>query len=229
MNHLSEEALILLHYEEGDSEDVRANRSHLATCGQCREQLESLERDLQDVDALPVPERGPDYGSEVYHRIQPSLKRRRPRLRYVGWALAAGVALAATFLAGRLSTSVVPGASEDDIRERILFVALDEHLDRSQMLLLEVANRDHGDYERAQAKELLSASRLYRQSGRGVLDASATDLLDEIERILLDVAHGSSETGLLRTRIDERDVLFKIQVLQTAVRERERQTQLRRF
>ena len=66
------------------------------------------------------------------------------------WALAGGVAalVLVAFLAGRFSTTCVPPsarrspAATDDVAERVLVVAVVDHLDRSQMVLLELLNAD---------------------------------------------------------------------------------------
>ena len=55
------------------------------------------------------------------------------------------------------------------MRERILLVDLGEHLDRSQMVLVELVSADESDAvdisgERARAEQLVAANRLYRQT-----------------------------------------------------------------
>ena len=65
--HLSEEALVLHHYGESD-DPVWAER-HLSSCEICRRELDALVRDLDDLGSLPVPERGPDYGDEVWRAM----------------------------------------------------------------------------------------------------------------------------------------------------------------
>lgn len=227
MSHLGEEALILLHYGEGDG--LEADRVHVESCLRCQAALDALERDLEDVGEMPTPERGSDYGAGVYERIEPRLTRGRSRWRPVWMSAAAAVILFGTFLAGRFSHDAGPSVSQEGLRERVLFVAIGDHLDRSQMLLLEVMNAEHGDDERSTARELLKESRLYRASGTGVIDVPTTEVLDELERLLLDVAHRASPDDVLRSRINDQDVLFKIRILQTAVRERERRNAITDF
>ena len=62
MNHLNEEQLILLYY--GEEGDALAVGRHLEECGDCRSLYGSLQRVLNVVDGLPVPDRGADYGQE---------------------------------------------------------------------------------------------------------------------------------------------------------------------
>src|ERR1035437_5483594 len=87
MNHLSEEQLILHYYgepgepgEPGDDAaagDTLATERHLEECGACRALYASLQRVLNVVDALPVPERSAEYGAEVWQRIEHRLGPRR--------------------------------------------------------------------------------------------------------------------------------------------------------
>src|ERR1043166_9050384 len=83
MNHLTEEQLILHYYgEEADAEapaamDALAIEQHLDGCGECRLHYASLQRVLNIVDSLPVPEQPADYGARVWQRISPKLPARR--------------------------------------------------------------------------------------------------------------------------------------------------------
>ncbi|GMR23419.1 MAG: hypothetical protein BMS9Abin37_1846 [Acidobacteriota bacterium] len=217
MSHLEEETLILHHY--GESDDPESVELHLRDCEPCREELHAIGRDLQDVGSIPAPERGADYGAEVWRRVAPRLVGRG---RWTAWLLAAAaILLAGTFLAGRLSMRWGVDVPQVEVRERILLVALGEHLDRSEVLLLEVVNTEHGGIGQEAARELLRESRLYRQTAYRVGDVATSDVLDELERLLLDVAHGTTPNDALRSRIEEQDVLFKIRILQTSVRARE--------
>src|SRR5208337_3616569 len=70
-NHLSEEELILHYYgEEGERPDAERR---LEECAECRALYASLQRTLNVVDALPVPERDAEYGARVWRRIEAEL------------------------------------------------------------------------------------------------------------------------------------------------------------
>src|SRR5205807_3598639 len=105
MNHLTEEELILHYY--GEEGDTLAAEQHLEGCGECRGVYTSLQRVLNAVDSLPVPECAPDYGARVWQRVAPAIpRRRRFSLPVFAWRwAAAGTAFAgllvAAFLAGR--------------------------------------------------------------------------------------------------------------------------------
>jgi hypothetical protein len=225
MSHPSEEDLVLHLYGEADESDFL--RGHLESCARCREEVAILRQVLAEVDEVTPPERPPDYGARVWERLSKELpKATTPRTYY--WLAAAAVLLAATFLAGRFTAppAVVDPARAGQIRERVLLVALSDHLEESQVLLLEVVNRSGeapslAPLERERAAELLQASRLYRQTAYQVGEVAAADVLEELERILLDVSQGPESLEAregLRSRIEERDLLFKLRVLGSNVK-----------
>ena len=87
MNHLTEEQLILHYYGESDDNataDTLATERHLEECRECRGLYSSLQRVLNVVDALPVPEQSAEYGAQVWQRIEASLHvpQRKPQVRH---------------------------------------------------------------------------------------------------------------------------------------------------
>ena len=54
-NHLTEEQLVLHYY--GEEGDTLAAEQHLEGCEECRHVYVSLQRVLNVVDSLPIPER----------------------------------------------------------------------------------------------------------------------------------------------------------------------------
>jgi hypothetical protein len=225
---------VLLYY--GESTEAAAIDRHLAECETCRSEFRTLQLVLNTVDSAPVPERGAEYGNVVWKRIEKRLgARKRSNFRHWWiWAPAMAALLVAVFLAGRLTTK--PAAPEmakiKQIRERILLVAVGDHLERSQMVLAELSNApDHQGKlditdERAMASELLDDNRLYRQTARSTGDAAVANVLDDLERVLLEIAHSPTEVSSgqlddLRQQIEERGLLFKVRVLGSKVREQE--------
>src|SRR6266542_6238649 len=163
MIHLSEEQLVLMYY--GETADG-ADESHLQVCESCRAQYQSLQRVLNTLDAMSVPERGMDYGPAVWKKIAPHVRGRR-QFAWLGirqWALAGAMAamLLAAFVAGRLTTrrSAAPvTANAGQVRERILLVAVGDHLERSRTILVELENSASPAiaYERAAAADLVES------------------------------------------------------------------------
>lgn len=247
MKHLTEEELVLHHYEDDTEGERRTREAHIAKCQSCREALAGLELGLSVVAAGPVPARDDDYGKRVWARLQPELDVRTegvdastPRTpvssRFL-WLAAAAAVLAATFLAGRFSSNWSSpadiGPSELLVRERVLVVAVSDHLDQSQVLLLELVNgSEDGPLQRDLAQDLVRQSRLYRQTASGVGDMQVVDTLEELERVLLDVAHGAdnqASRAALREYIEDRGTLFKLGVLKTNLQARERELAPQKF
>jgi hypothetical protein len=142
MKHLSEEELVEGYYG-GLSESAAL---HLAECAECRALFERQSELLDAVREYPVPERGPGYGAEVWVRMLPRLPRPKQSWWRM-WALVPAVAalLALAFLAGRWTerTTAVAGLTgiSEKARERVLLLSLSDHLERSQIVLAQLAHR----------------------------------------------------------------------------------------
>src|SRR3954467_6042548 len=104
-------------------------------------------------------------------------------------------------------------------------VALDGRLERSQMVLLEVASAaDAKDVElvRDEAEAPFGSNRLYRQAALNIGDRKTADVLDQLERALLEIAHSSPDEGKaqieqLRRQIESQGLLFKVKVVHSNV------------
>ena len=239
IEHLSEEELILHYYGESASPEAAP---HLASCAVCREQYQALQRVLNVVD-LPVPERDASYEDGVWNRLAPKLGRKAPASRWWAprqWAAIAamGCLLAVAFVAGRYSPNppeqtAATGSNKSPVRERVLVVAVGDHLERSQMILVELVNAPDGDAiditdEQSTAEDLLYANRLFRQTATTTGDAGLVTLLDDLERVLADVVHSpgnisSAELDDIRQRIESQGLLFKMRVMGSKLNERAQQ------
>jgi len=245
MNHLTEDQLILYYYGE---QTAGPAAQHLAACASCREAYSALGRVFELLDGVPAPDPAPEYGAEVWRQIEHQLPAGQP----VGfhrplfpmhfpwrWAVAA-VAMAgmlvAAFLAGRLYPTPARrpaplAAADQQASERVLLVAVGDYLERSQMVLIELANANSKgkldiSAEQQRAAGLVSESRLYRQTAAHTGDTAVASVLDELDRVLLDIAHAPSELPAedlekLRARLAAEGILFKIRVLGSNVRNRE--------
>ncbi len=241
--HPTEEDLILHYY--GESHDEAEVEQHLATCDACRADFARLRHTLSLVEAAEVPAPPEGFERTVWARLEPTLpaKGRWRILQLVHasprWVFAGGVvaAVLVSFLAGRFSrggpASIVPApAAEAGATERVLLVELVDHLDRSQMVLIELLNaEDDAEVafwgEQSRAKELVAANRLYRQSAAQAGDEVMGIVLDDLERVLLEIANAPPDARIhdfdaLRERIASRGLLFRVRVVQSEMRERER-------
>ena len=248
MNHLNDEQLVLYYY----GEQTLGVEEHLGECEGCRGAYHTLQRVLNSVDSLPVPERDAEYEARVWSATERELRQlpRRGRSSFLGhsgsrWfslrpliAVAAMVALViGAFFAGRTTSAPKPGAStaiaDSQVRERVLLVAVGDHLERSQTVLVELSNagapkngRLDISYEQRAAEDLLESNRLYRQTASSTGDDTTAAMPEELERVLLEIAHSPSEVSEkqlddLRKQIEDRGILFKVKVFGKQVEQRE--------
>lgn len=239
MKPLQDEDLVLYYY--GEAPDELNIEGRLEDSPELRERFAALCLVLDSVEEAPIPERGPSYGSRIWHRIAPEVDGSRHPSRGWGWlrpkrqwglAAAMVLLLVIAFLAGK---SVPESANQqlaglpDEGRDRILLMTVAGHLERSEMLLLELVNtQENGDIdlsvERQLASNLGQESRLYRQAAQQAGKADVAALLEQLEAVLVELSHGpetvpSANLGELRVRLDEGDVLFKVRVLGSRIRQ----------
>jgi hypothetical protein len=253
MKHLSEEQLILHYY--GDALDGEALANHLEVCEPCRASFQSLHRVLESVDGAFVAEAESFSGAEAWRLLAPRLQKKElsgweqfvagvRAFRMPRWVLLPGFALLllAAFLAGRWWPQ--PGAGKtiamssqpisEEAHERILFREIGDHLERSQLALIELINsKTNGvvdiSEEQALARQLVEVNRLYRQTATRLGENSIAAVLDDLERTLIEIAHAPAELSELeiaelKQRFEEEDLLFKVKALGNLVRAREMET-----
>ena len=194
-----------------------------------------------------MPERGAEYGAEVWRRIEGRLPVAagagglcRRLWRWAGAAAALASLLVVAFLAGRYvpeGPACASGAAGGNRRrsskagERVLLVAVGDFLERSQMVLIELNQRQAlgqaGHFGRAGARaDLASENRLYRQTALQSGNTAMAGVLDDLERVLVDIAHEPShlapaELENLQHRLEAAGILFKIRVLGTNVKQKQ--------
>jgi hypothetical protein len=247
VKHYSEGELTLYYYGEGRRRaDVERHLDECAACAKCYREIAGT---LAMIAAPGVPERGDQYGLEVWQRIRHRLPERDGSWlgQWFRWdrlsvAAAAAALVVVGFLAGRTSRDAAappPGGSAPanavadrdhaDTRQRILLTSVADHLDQSERVLRDVMNApDSGDISTAQgwADDLLSTSRLYRQDAIEAGEQSVATVLDDLERSLLEIVHSPSRISAadleqIRRRIDAAALLFKVRVMSDQLRDRE--------
>lgn len=246
MHHPSGDDLVLYHYgEAGDAERIA---SHLAACVACRASHQQLQRTLAAVETLVVPEPDEGFESRMWQRVKPGLALRarhdwlalfRPaRLAFAGTM---AVLVVAAFLAGRYwprpeptaTPAATPAVASASVAggERVLLVAIVEHLERSHRALTELVNVEPAasmdiSAEQGWVRDLVPANRLYRQTASDVGETGLASLLDDLERVLVEIVHSpstlsSDEFDQIRQRIESQGIIFKVRVLGSDVRERQ--------
>ena len=242
MSHLTDDDLVLHYYGEGEATGRRDAQSHLDACGDCRHRYVTLQRVLAAVDTVPAPALPDGFERVVWARLEPALPKRRGWFSWLlatppnlAWVATVVLLIAGAFFAGRLSRTNTPGAllTAEQVREGVLLADLSEHLDRSQTMLVELVSEDPAgtdavdiSFERDVAGELVAANRLYRQAASDNGDTSIAALLDDLERLLVEIAASpgtlaAEDMERVRQRIAARDLLFKVRVVSSAVREKQ--------
>jgi hypothetical protein len=244
MKHATEEELF--QYREGELRGRDTMAAHLKECAECRAELARLDEVFAALDAMPVPDPGEDYGSRVWSQIARRLPERRARW-WEGWLapkrLGVAAAMAAlvivAFYFGRISkpgpSVIVDADSASKVRERVLVVAVGEHLGKSEMVLVELSNAQPAEKgrklinisaEQKRAENLVEENRLYRQTAQEGGDNAMASTLDELERVLMDVANSPSEVTpaqfeAMQRRIADRGILLKVRVVRQELRSAE--------
>jgi hypothetical protein len=235
MSHLTEEQLVA-HYFAEDANRVAAE-THLRICSRCEQAYEEISNALA-VRAPEPPPRESGYGKRLWHSIEAPLRPYPPtKRRYFSWprlvlAGACLLALAAAFIGGSLwqtsRSHPSEAASPAQAKERVVLFVLDDHLDRSERLLVELShaggeNRDpdnslQADSLQAEAKQLLPDNRLYRQAVSGGGDPMMAAALDHLERVLLEVANSpdklnSADIARIEREMNTDSLLFQVRAL----------------
>lgn len=243
MNHLSQEDIVAAYYGEPGSRD------HLATCAECQAELARLATILDRVTAPEVPEPADDYEDRVWQRLRWRMRSEAKKSRLTGlmkWTAVAAVTFMAfcTGLLWRKQAGPIPEAAVQQTqtaqpvsntpntqaqRDRILLVVVNDHFDRSERVLVELTNLTPNegpidiDAERAVAEELLTSNRLYRRTALDRGEESVATLLDELEPVLMQIAHApndmsADELRRIQKRVEAKGLVFKLRVVRNDTR-----------
>jgi len=255
--HLTEDDLVLHYYGELDAAASARAGEHLRECADCHASFTTLQRVLATVESAALVDLGEGFERTVWARLQPALE--RPHKGWFSWFVlsparlawvgAIVVLVAGAFFAGRFSQSSTgpviagndhavtngdtPGNSPStNFREQVLLSDLGSHLDRSQMMLIELVSADPTDLvgfasERTRAGELAGDNRLYRQAALANGNTSLAAVLDDLEQVLMDVAAtpdkvSAEDLNDVRRRIESKGLLLKVRVMSTDVQRRQK-------
>ena len=228
---------------------------HLETCADCALVVAELRHVIATARSLPQVSPPPQVWTRLEAQLStpadaPQLRTgangHQRRSRRPLWALATAALVVLAFLTGRVVEERHRGAESQQtktqafqpastgasarVRERVLLIAVGDHLERSQMVLVELANaQTSGELdisaERQSADELLASNRLYRQTAAQIGQTNIAGVLDDLERVLVEVARGPSQVSIeqladLQQRIEAQGLLFKVKIIGSDVRER---------
>jgi predicted anti-sigma-YlaC factor YlaD len=238
MKHLNEEQIVLHYYGDAESEDEV--RQHLTECAACRGEFDRVQGLLRNITPSEVPDPPATFEEKTWLNLRDRLPKKRDGFRQwflapSKWALAGGIALllVAAFVAGRYwprpGTNIAKDAPNP---QRVVLVAVGGHLERSQILLLEIMNADEKapldlSAEQRQARDLLDWNHLYRLSAQREGDPQVARLLEDLGRVLAEIANSPSDLShsdlqQIRSRIQSDNLLFKVRVIGSEVNSRVR-------
>ena len=238
--HLTDDQLVLLYYREPLEE--AGLDGHLAACAECLGRFQTLTRVLEAVAHDDIPEPAGDFEARMTAQVLAAAKREEPVLQFPGRFrgaarfLAAGAALAACLILAfsvgrRLGQVEEQTLSASQRQERVLLTALGEHLGRSRVTLVELKNREVSNEDlrnlQTAADNLVTASRLFRAAAERAGEGQIAGVMEETERLLLRFAaapdaEAKDELDGLRDKVDSRDLLFRLQVMEAQVEKREK-------
>jgi len=235
--HVQDEELILQAYGEGSAVDSVWIDAHVAVCPTCRAVRDDLLRTLTLVNAAAVPEPDVAFEAAMWRRVQAALRaeRRRswvrPAVMLTAWAAVVTLVVAATVARRSSAAPAPPAAAVGRSHEGVLLTALDDHLDQTEMLLVELMNGHDPEaadlqFARATADDLVASGRLYRNTAEQNGDARIADVIDDLEPVLLEVARSpeivsESDVDGWRSQIASENLLFKVRAVSDDVRHRQ--------
>jgi hypothetical protein len=239
---------LTLHAYRDDTPDARAAIDrHLRECAACASTWQEIQALQHLASAADVPEPAADFEDTMWARIAPQVcswpqpKRRvwstRQFVAVGAWAAAiAGIVVAGHLWLRRAPAETAPlpttaTAVPSDVRERVLFAALDSHFSQTEMLLVELMNAPDDAkgslaFERETADDLVQSGRLYRVTAAQTGNRRLTDVLDDVQTVLTEVARApetpdKDDLAAIRSRIERNDLLFKVRAVTNDIRVRQ--------
>jgi hypothetical protein len=223
MRKITDEDLTLLYYGEHEDPTLAAR---VAESEALSARYDALCRELQLADAYVPPQRGEDYGAEVWQRISPRLEDgdaqhsgwfrsmpallAQPRFSLAG-AFAMLVVAVLAFTLGRNAghdDALMPGGAVNGTAiavagidsDRLLSHSVSRHLEQVNIIFTEFANSDETSPDEAtQATDMLVANRLYRQAAVAQGNHKLAAFLAELEPLLIEMAY-EAQSGSAATR-----------------------------
>jgi len=259
--HPTDDDLVLHFYGEARPGHEAAVEEHLRACPACQAVWTDLAETLKLVDNARAPEPDDAFEQRIWARVQDAISapeadvapasgrvlpfrmRDRFAIPVALLATAAAAVILVFALTGRfLPTTTAPKPPavtkatmplDRAARERVLLTALDDHFQRSEMLLVELMNAsatgstDELGFERQTADDLVASSRLYRQSAQLNGNVRLAQMLDDLELVLVEIARtpdrvDRTDLRSLRARIENDDLLFKVRAVSKQIEERQK-------
>lgn len=181
------------------------------------------------LDRLEVPEPGPEFETRMQARLADRIREYESRRGWRRWfgpaPLTAIASVAAVLLVGFLvGWRLGRESGAPEVRDRIIFVAVGDHLERSERLLFEIVNPPEDAVgsvpaSRERVGALVTENRILRASlGDDAGRTSLSELLEDLETVLVEIANGPDEPSpadwaRVKRRIEKRGLLLRLHVL----------------
>jgi hypothetical protein len=235
MNNITDDDLILLYYGDHDDPSLAAT---VAASPELTARFDALCVELGHIDGFIPPQRGEDFGADIWRQISPRLasvpvhplNRLRTWMSALAqpgfsWAGAFSLVLVATlaFVLGRqgnLPNEPAPVISEAvpvtaptglDTR-RLLTSSVSGHLEQLNLVFTEFVNTTElSAADAGQITDMLVANRLYRQAAITRGDLQLASFLSGLEPVLIELAHeayNGSPATYARMQQEIRDTLL---------------------
>jgi hypothetical protein len=223
MRKITDDDLTLLFY--GEHEDS-ALAALVAESEPLSVRYDTLCSELKLADAYQPPQRGDDYGSEVWQRISPQLDGGsaksgnpvstwlssifQPRFSFAG-ALSMLLVGVLAFTLGRNGGQEIINTPGDPVNgttvalagidsKRLLTHSVSGHLEQVNLVLTQFANTSETSSNEAEyATDMLVANRLYRQAAVSQGNHKLAAFLADLEPLLIEMAH-EAQSGSPATR-----------------------------
>jgi hypothetical protein len=235
MKKISDDDLTLLYYGEQNDPALAAS---VAASPELTARFDALSAELTRVDSFAPPERGGDYGADVWRRISPRLATERknptelwkallsmlgqPRFSLAG-AFSLAMVAGLVFMLGRQSDQpgnhlppgpeALPATAMTEIDTgRLLTSSVSRHLEQLNLALTQFVNLpETSAADAGRATDMLVANRLYRQAAVSQGNHQLAVFLSELEPLLIELAyeaHKSSPATHDRMQQEVRDSLL---------------------
>jgi len=219
MKKISDDDLTLLYYGEQNDPALAAN---VAASPELTARFDALSAELSHVDDFVPPERGDDYGTDVWRRISPRLATERkkpaelwkalrsvlgqPRFSLAG-ALSLALVAGLAFMLGRQSDQpgslpsqgpeAIPATAMTEFNTgRLLTSSVSSHLEQLNLALTQFVNLPETTAADAgRATDMLVANRLYRQAAISQGNHQLAAFLSELEPLLIELAYEAHKTS----------------------------------
>jgi hypothetical protein len=219
MKKITDDDLTLLYYGELDDPALAAS---VASSPELTARYEALGLELNRVDDFVPPERGDDYGADVWRRISPKLATDQNKPADLWKALKSVVARPRFSLAGAMSLTLVavlafmlgrqgeqPGnpasagldamataALAEMDSGRLLTSSVSGHLEQLNIAFTQFANMpETSAADAGRATDMLVANRLYRQAAVAQGKHKLAAFLSELEPLLIELAYEAHKTS----------------------------------